>query len=232
MNIPHGVTPKPVMDARDIIDEDKRLLLRRRSLLQQTSADLPPGYAWPDFDAALDLEHEIALLPKGSTAKGMFLKRLALDLSRRGKSFSSRKAYQAFSDYSLEECVRCNVEAAQALYPSLPLREGLRRIAWLSFDTFGASMIGGVTLAAVRHEPAAIFRLADHALSFAISTGTHRTEVLDSHTIAVHAHDVHFFPDSFGLGVAEGVLRSCRRIGSVALKKHSPTRYTYLVRWV
>lgn len=200
-------------------------------LLQEQVQDLPPGYAWPDFDAPLDLEREIAQLPSGATAKGMFLKRLAAELARRGKGFSNGKTYQAFSDYSLEECVRCNVEAARLLHPSLSLREGLRRIAWQSFDTFAASTIGGVTLSAVGREPAAILRLADRAMSFAISTGSHRTEVIDSHGLTVHADEVYFFPDSFGVGVAEGVLRSCRRIGSVAIKRHSKARYTYLVRW-
>ena len=159
------------------------------------------------------------------------MRRLAADLSRRGKGFKNGKVYHAFSNYGLDECMRRNVEAAQLLHPSLPLREGLRRVAWQSFDTFASSTIGGVTLAAVRHEPAAIFRLADRAMNLSVSTGTHRTEVIDNQSLIVHAEDVYFFPDSFGVGVAEGVLRSCKRIGSVAIKKHSPTRYAYLVRW-
>ena len=192
---------------------------------------LPPGYEWPDWSAPLDVDAAIRAVPVGATGKGMFLERLMGELRRNGLSLTSRERFIPFKDYPLKQCLQVNVDAAKRLYPESSVRDALRRVAHLSFDTFARSMLGRITFSALGRDPAAIFRLAPVALRHSTNIGEFDVEMLGPSELIMHARDSYLYPQSFGVGMSEGMLESCGRTGLVAARQVSDHDWSFYVRW-
>ena len=189
------------------------------------------GFRPPRFDAPLDVSAFLARVPDGAVGKGMFLRRLFSELASRGHPQPTDETFQPFQDVPLSRCLELNVTAAQILYPGLPTPEALRRLAWLSFETFQDSLAGQLTLFSTQHNPHAIFSLTSTVVRLTTNVGSYRHRYIDSRSCMISARDTYFFAECFGVGMAEGVLRFCGRPGSVWVRTFSQADVDYLIRW-
>jgi len=193
---------------------------------------LPPlGFVPVDVRLHVDVNAFVRRVPKHATGKGMFLVRLMQELDRRGIARPTSERFLPFSDYPLKRCLELNAEAARLMFPSLPLSDGLRRVAWTSFDTFAESLIGQVLFGAVGHDVESILKLSSRALSYATNVGTYELEVIRDRTAVLQVQDAFLFAEHFGVGMLEGVLRSCKCEGEVLASMTSPTSGAFYVRW-
>jgi uncharacterized protein (TIGR02265 family) len=185
----------------------------------------------PDWNAPLDVHAYIGRVPKHATGKGMFLAQLQKEVQSRGLELPTREKFYAFRDYPLPLAMELIVEAAKLLHPGLSLREGIRRLAWSSYDVFRETMIGRVVFGAVGVNLGAIFKLAGRAVGHTTNVGQLETEPIDDRSVIVHVRDVYLFADCYSAGMAEGVLIASRRKGFVAQQMTGPTTGSFYVRW-
>lgn len=193
---------------------------------------LPPlGFAPVDLKANVDVAAYLRRVPKHATGKGMFLARLMQELDRRGIARPTQERFLPFGDYPMQRCLELNAEAARLMFPFTPLSDGLRRVAWTSFDTFAASLIGQVIFGAVGRDVESILRLASRAMAFATNVGEFQLEMVRERTAVLHVQDAFLFGEYFGVGMMEGVLRSCGSDGEVLARMETPTSGAFYVRW-
>ncbi len=193
---------------------------------------LPPGGFGPvNLRSPVDVAAYIRRVPPGATGKGMFLARLLEELDRRGIARPTSERFLPFRDYPLQRCLELNVEAARLMYPTVPLSDGLRRVAWNSFDTFANSLIGQVLFSAVRHDVGSLLKLSSSALSHSTNVGSYEIELVRERTAIFHVHDVFLFAEYFAIGMLEGLLRECECDGEVLSRMDSTTSGAFYVRW-
>src|SRR3954463_3688811 len=102
-------------------------------------------YRAPDWDAPLDVESYLRATPRTATSKGMFTAAVIEGARRKGIALAgARERYLPFADYPLTEHMQILVEGAQALFPEVTLREGLRRLGRGAYDIFVQSTVGKV----------------------------------------------------------------------------------------
>ena len=191
----------------------------------------PPGFGSVDLEEDVDVAAYLKRVPKHATGKGMFLVRLLQELDRRGIARPTAERFLPFSDYPLRRCLELNAEAAKLMFPTLPLADGLRRVAWTSFDTFSGSLIGQVLFGAVGHDVESILKLASRAMAYTTNVGSQELEVVRDRTAVLQVHNAYLFAEYFGVGMLEGVLRSCGSEGQVLASMSSPTSGAFYVRW-
>jgi uncharacterized protein (TIGR02265 family) len=197
-----------------------------------TRSSLPPfGFARPNLRSDVDVAAAISRVPRDATGKGMFLARLMSELDRRGIARPTQDRFLAFRDYPLAQCLEVNAAAARLMFPFVPLSEGLRRVAWTSFDTFASSLIGNVLFGAVGRDVESILRLASRAVGLATNVGSCHLEVVRDSTAVMTFDHNYLFAEPFGTGMLEGVLRSCECEGEVLVRMDSPIRGAFHVRW-
>jgi uncharacterized protein (TIGR02265 family) len=168
---------------------------------------IPTTWSEPPWDAPLDADAVVAAISSTATISGLFLGAVADMAKHRGVTLpSARESYVGFRPYLLREHARLMVEAAHAVWPKSPLREGLRRMGRGSPGALVQSMIGRVVLGSAEG-PIEILRAM--AKSYALHTKPAAIEVLEARPgrAILRATDVVYFLDSHHVGVFEGVLR-------------------------
>ncbi|HEX6245022.1 MAG TPA: DUF2378 family protein [Polyangiales bacterium] len=185
----------------------------------------------PKLDAHLDLRAALERIPPAATAKAMFVKRLLRELACRGLPLPFEDSFLAFQDVPLALCAELNVHAARVLHPGLPLLDGLRRVARWSFETFQDSVAGQLILTGTQRNPHPTLALASRLVSLTTNVGTLQSVYLTPNSRLIRARDSYFFPESFGVGMAEGVLNACDKQGHVLVRAYSPTDVDFLIGW-
>lgn len=176
----------------------------------------------PPWDTPLDVDAAIAQVPASAEITGMFLVAVVDAAKARGMKLPSARArYIPFRSYPLTEHCRVLVEAARALFPRDPLRQGLRRLGRGSPQTLVGSTLGRVMMASVQ-EPTDVVRAM--AKSYPMHTRPGSVEVVDvaRGEMIVKLRDVWYFLDSHHVGVFEGVLRFAKLEGAVTVRVHGP----------
>lgn len=193
---------------------------------------LPPsGFLPVNLRVVVDVNGYLKRVPRHAKGKGMFLVRLLEELDRRGIPRPTSERFLPFTDYPLQRCLELNAEAARLMFPTIPLSDGLRRVAWTSFDTFANSLIGQVLFGAVRHDVESILKLSSRALAYTTNVGSYELEVVRDRTAVFHVRDVYLFAEYFAMGMLEGVLRSCECDGQILSRMDSTTSGAFYVRW-
>jgi uncharacterized protein (TIGR02265 family) len=185
----------------------------------------------PKLDAHFDLRDALERIPATATGKGMFVKRLLRELTRRGLPLPFQDSFTPFQDVPLALCAELNVHAARVLHPGLPLPDGLRRVARWSFETFQDSVAGQLILTGTHHNPHPTLALASRLVSFTTNVGTLQSVFLTPSSRLIRARDAYFFAEAFGVGMAEGVLHACHKQGQVLVRALSPTSVDFLISW-
>ena len=143
---------------------------------------------------------------------------------------AARQRYLPFFDYPLVEHVQTLVEYAQGLYPTIPLRQGLRKIGRLAYTSFLDSLVGKVLWAGVDNVSKG---LETAAKAYAITSPVARATLVENSAgrARVRLEGIYYFLDCNHVGVFEGVLRACKASGTVLVRIDSPTSGELLITW-
>lgn len=194
--------------------------------------DLPDGFSLPDWRLPFDPTPYFDAVPEDATAKGMFLQALFEEAACKDVRLGEEgERFYPFRNYPLRRCMELTVEAAEKPYPDLTLRDGIRRVAWLSYATFAQSMIGRVVFGVAGQEVGRILQLASKGASIASTVGKMEVVDLQKDSAVLRVSDIYIFAECFNVGMAESVLRACNREGIVAQQMFSPTEGDFYVRW-
>jgi uncharacterized protein (TIGR02265 family) len=191
----------------------------------------PSGFSAPDFHIPIGSADAAVSIPEGATVKGFFFQRAQKELEQRGLPFDGTRRYTVFKDYPLAEYRDLLLLAAGKLHPQVPQREGLRRLGQLAYPTLADTMIGRVIFGVLGNDLTSVMKAAAKGYKVSMSPGS--AEVLD--VGARHAHvrldDVYVFLDSYQVGVFEGAITACGRVGEVGLRRHSPITAELYCQW-
>lgn len=202
----------------------------REGELPLADLELPDGFAFPDWSAPFDLQEHLRSVPADATVKGMFLSSTVEAVRDSGGGLLTSEKFTAFRDYPLSRTLELLVEGAPLVYPDLPLRDGMRRLARPAFPVFAGSLVGRAVFAAVGRDPRSVLGLASRAWRHATNTGKLESEPQDENTTLVRVCEFHL-TEAVAVGIAEGVLEACGRRGRVARRMQSPTEGDFLIRW-
>jgi len=113
----------------------------------------------------------------------------------------------AFRQYSLRDFMRLAYNAARAVHPSLPRGEGLRRIGWMSYPSFAATMAGRVVLFAFGDRIENVLTAAAKSYRLALPCANITTERVDERHYRLLMRDVPSFAETMHCGVLEGAIK-------------------------
>lgn len=196
-----------------------------------TVPPLPEGFRLPDWDAPLDVEAQLALVPPEAAVRGMFFSQVQQEYRKRGLEPPTTESFQAFQRYPMRRLMELLVDAAGTVHADVPLREGLRRLGHGAYGVFADSLVGRTLFSALGHDVGRIFGLAGRAWPHAATAGSLEVEDAGERSVRIRAHDFVLFPECTAVGIAEGVLLACERPGVVACRPESSTRVDFWIHW-
>ena len=165
------------------------------------------NFVEPRWDAPLDVDGCMRIIPDSATVTGMFLEPLVeMARARHQPLPSARDRYVAFRFYPLREHAALLLETCALVYPKLPLRQALRKLGRAAPQALLRSTIGKITVGSASG-PAEV--LAAMVKAYPLNVRPCRAELLEiSHGLAVvRIEELHYFLDSHHIGAFEGVLR-------------------------
>ncbi len=159
----------------------------------------------PDWGAPLDIAAYVAGIPADATIKGVFPAAVAEAAKNRGGALTNaRDRYHPFSDVPLREYVPMLHECAATLFPSLPPREGLRKLGRSALDAIARSTFGRVLLTSVFDWKTSLAAVAKGA-SVITPGATMKVIEFEPHRAVVSMESVYTFFDSHHVGIFEKI---------------------------
>lgn len=194
------------------------------------TAHPPADFVPPDWDAPVDLAAQLKLVPPGKQVKGFVLAGMARRFQERGLTLSGNmEKMVAFKSYPFTDQLNALLEGALLLNPKFP-RRGLREAGQMAFPAALETVAGRVVFGALGKDPTSIFKVANKAYEM-VGTGTARTVSVGKKHAHVELRDLYAFPESYHVGVVEGVLLACNHVPEVRIKQHSPTHVEIFCTW-
>lgn len=192
---------------------------------------IPDTFRAPSADAPLDVEQVLRAIPANATMTGLFLAAVVREAARVNVRLpSARERYGSFRPYPLREHAELLVQAAQALWPTLPIRTSLRKLGRGAPRTLVQSMVGRVVLGSVEG-PMEILRAMAKSYPIHSQPGTLEVVELAPGRAVVRMQEIHHFLDSHHVGVFEGVLRWAQVQGTVRIHPYSRVDADLLCEW-
>ena len=194
----------------------------------------PPdsGFADPDWHAPLDADTQIAHAPESGVLKGIFYQDIINTCAAMQAPLTpARQRYLPFIDYPLREFLTLLVDAAGALYPREPLRNGLRRLGRLAYPTLAGTLIGRAIFGIAGHNFGTILSLASRAYSVSVKPGDVELVERSKGRGIVHLRNLWPFPDAYQVGVFEGALIAVGVRGKVLVRTLSECDVDFEVTW-
>ncbi len=185
------------------------------------------GFESPVFDDRIDLDACVRACPASATARGTFFQFVA-DAVSKAQGSAPQKLYEgvegrrwiSWNSYPLTDFMRLAVNASRLLYPKEPLGQGLRRMGWLAFPSFTATMAGRVVAYAFGDDVDAVLQAIPKAYPVSLSHASAKARRLGNRHWEVGLRDVYNFADTYQLGVIEGVLRAREFTPEVRIRRH------------
>jgi uncharacterized protein (TIGR02265 family) len=170
--------------------------------------------------------------PTDVTVKGFYFSALVRELASNGQHLTPRASFRDFADYPLSQAKELLDETAQRLYPHERKNEGLRRVGWIIYPTLLNTMVGRVIFGSLGDDLPAVLRIAGRGFEVSLSRGSYEPVKINARDAHVRVRDFPLYPDTFLLGVFEGVLA---RYGfdehKVDVRKLSPTDVDFHLEW-
>lgn len=187
-------------------------------------------FIFPDWNAPLDVEERLRLMPSNVTIKGMFFQSLIKQTQQHGRHLPG-ESYVSFKSYSAQDYMRFSIKIAGLIYPELTLREGLRRLGQNVYPTLLQSMIGRVVFGAFGGDVYAIMKLVPKGYAVASKTGRVEVrEISDDHAL-IACEEFYGFYDCYHIGVIEGAILACGKKPLVQFRTPQPGKLEMLCRW-
>ncbi len=177
-------------------------------------------FAPPDWLAPLDVDDHLAAIPPAATVKGMFFSG-AVDVVRRQTGKDAGKGrYIPFKDYPLIEHARTLVDCAQAAFPTLPVRQGLRRLGNEAYSIFVASLAGKAIFGIAGRNWEAALALVSRAYAITGPVGRAEVAEIQPMRVVIALRGIWNFADSYHVGVFEAAMQQFGKKGEVWIARH------------
>jgi uncharacterized protein (TIGR02265 family) len=112
----------------------------------------------------------------------------------------------AFRKYPMRDFMRLSVNAARIAHGGDALSEGLRRVGWLAFQSFSATMAGRVVLFAFGERLENVIWALPKAYEVSVPGAVIETEELGPRRYRIRMQNLYNFVDTYHLGVLEGAI--------------------------
>ncbi len=182
-----------------------------------------------DANSPIDVAGRVRATPAAATTKGMFFENLAKLARKLGVECEAR--YVPFRDYPMREHMQLMARYSAARYPSLTLREGLRRVGWEAFPTLMSSVAGRVLFTFASKDFGRALRLAPDAYKHSVSPGTVATRLNGARQALLEYRNIWNFAECYQLGAVEGACRAFEQEPRVLMRMHSDCDLDLLIRW-
>jgi uncharacterized protein (TIGR02265 family) len=197
-------------------------------------------FSEPRFDAKVDLDAHLRLVPKDARCKGMFFThlfklaepRMAPERLLELASVSERR-FLPFHDYAMADHMRLLHATAGVTHPSSPRGEALRRIGQTIYDGILGSHAGKVLFGVLGLDTAQILAIGPKAFKLMTTNwGEVVSERIDDRTFHVHYRSMPAFLETYHVGTVEGVLAKCGVRGRVRIHVRDLANASFEVTWV
>ncbi len=195
-------------------------------------------FEMPRFARPVVLDEHVRALPAGATCKGLFfhdiverLRTSAPNHAMFGRDGLASKRYVHFFDYSYGDYMRVLHGTALAIFPGVPVGEGLRRLGRSSYVALLNSQLGRVVFGALGNDMRRVFEMGARAYPMVLNFGKVDVEVLGSDRLHYHFRDLPAFLETYQVGVIEGAMQVCGYEGEVRIQLKNLGNAVLDVRW-
>lgn len=168
----------------------------------------------PRFDRYIDIEEHVAALPRGATAKGLFLRDPLIRVQTASPDLDlfkiadvPRRRILPFFDYPYDELMRLLHAAAGVLWPGLARGEGLRRLGQGAYEALISHQVGRIIFMVVGNDFTRLAQVGRRGWQVSVSFGKVRYEELGPGHGAYHFEQFPAFLETYQVGVVEGAMR-------------------------
>lgn len=188
-------------------------------------------FVTPDYDRPLDAAALIAQVPADALVKGMFFHG-PLELARKaGGDPGVTTRYLAFKDYTVREHMDVLVRCAQAAFPGLGQRGGLRKLGHDAYLTFAGSLAGKAIFAVAARDWDRAITLVTRSYGVVGNKSSATVLEQDARHCVLRLSGVWNFPDCYHVGVFEGAMQQYQKAGEIKLALRSASEVDYLISW-
>ena len=195
-------------------------------------------YKAPRFDTPIVVEDHVRALPSGATCKGLFFHDVLEQLRRSAPNHAfllpgslGARRYVHFFDYPYADFMRLLYVTAQALYPSVPVGEGLRRLGRKTYLALLNSQIGRVIFGVLGDDFLSVIKLGVRGYQISMNFGKLDVEVVENHHIRYYFRDLPAYLETFQVGVVEGAMQACNVEGRVHVSVTNMSTASFDIRW-
>lgn len=197
------------------------------------------GFFTPTFAEEVPVDRYLAACPAAAVTRGTFFLHVRdhvnKELGREPDALFegvTRRAWLPFHTYPLREFMRLAHNGARLAYPRLPTSDGLRRIGWMSYPSFAATMAGRVVLFAFGDQLEDIMKAAPKAYGIGLPGAVVTSRELGAKHWRFALRDAYSFVDAYHYGVLEGTLLAFSRRPLIRLRLLArPSDADFDVRW-
>ncbi len=155
----------------------------------------------PDFDRDVSLDAHLRDCPPTATTRGTFFHYVA-KLAQRGDGLPDERIFDGverrrwipFKTYPLPEFMRLCHNVARTVYPTLRIGHALRRVGWVCYPSFAATMAGRVVLYAYGQRIDDVVLAAPKSYTHGLPGSSSRVSTLGVRHYRIELRDVYSFP--------------------------------------
>jgi uncharacterized protein (TIGR02265 family) len=142
-----------------------------------------------------------------------------------------QRRWVIFKQYPLRDFIQLVVNVAGAVHASLPLAEGLRRLGWIAYPAFSATLAGKVVLYALGNRLENVLESAPRAYGLVLPESDVRV-TLGNRVCRMEMRAVYNFVDTYQFGVLEGTIREHGFRPKLSVKQlANPADADFELRW-
>lgn len=192
----------------------------------------------PRFDRSVQLEEQIRLLPPNAACKGLFfndpiqrLRKVAPDHPLLAPSALAGRRYVPFFDYPYADFIRVLGGVAEAVYPTLPLGEGLRRLGRAGYEALLQSQVGRVIFGVFGRSFEDVVKTGARGWAVSLNFGKVEVEVLGPQHVRYQFAGLPALLETYQVGIVEGAMNVCQVEGEITVHLRDLANGSFDIRW-
>jgi uncharacterized protein (TIGR02265 family) len=170
------------------------------------------AFSGPKLTHDVDVDRYLRACPPSATTQGTYFRYLrdsieaAFGANPRLVEGLETTEWVAFRKYPMRDFMLLSINAARIAYAGEALSEGLRRLGWLAFQSFSATMAGRVVLFAFGERLENVIWALPKAYAVSVPGAVIETEELGPRRYRITMKNLYNFVDTYHLGVLEGAV--------------------------
>jgi uncharacterized protein (TIGR02265 family) len=168
-----------------------------------------------DSSTAGDLDVVLKECPTSTTTRGTFFQFLVASVEKNKRAIPAglfdgveTRRWVSWGSYPLVDFIRLAGNAVRILHSDLSRGEGLRRLGWMAYPSFAATMAGRVVLIAFGDDADALMQVVPKAYAVTLPDATVTSKRIGKNHWEIGMRNAYNFADCYHAGVIEGGLRA------------------------